>query len=439
MEKNSIFLLSFANVKNISFEEYEKDFTFIVNDRHYKTSRAKADLLSPIVRRYHYTDESIQEITININKLNDDQKSTDYFSDFLQLTNFEEKSIDENHRKHYIEYFYELGNMNEYLRLQPEYFDDLSPGNVILRLQLLYKLNVVNEENENMQEIIKYASTHFEEINKEEMKKLEPEILEEIIKNPSLRLNEEDSLIRFVLELYEIDSKYSTLFEYVEFKNVKVDSLQKFIDVFDIDFLNSKIWKGFCQRLISSETSERHNYKYITREHEEVTEFNGLLRYLSNKTGGNIHDNGTIEVTSNSIYSDSHHPKNLLDYQNTEFNSYHSIGRPDGYICFDFKDRKIQLTSYTIKSREGGQNWYHLKNWKIEVSDDKEHWIMIDEHKDDSTLNGPKIVATFNIKEKPSFYQYVRLQLTGTDWNGSYYMIFYSLEMYGKLYEPNLK
>ena len=106
------------------------------------------------------------------------------------------------------------------------------------------------DESESMQETVKYASTHFEEINKEEMKKLEPELLEEIIRNPSLRLNEEDSLIEFILELYKIDSKYSTLFEYVEFKNVKVDSLQKFIDLFDIELLNSQIWKRICQRLV---------------------------------------------------------------------------------------------------------------------------------------------------------------------------------------------
>lgn len=174
------------------------------------------------------------------------------------------------------------------------------------------------QENESIKESINFASSHFEEINKEEMKTLDQDVLEEIIKNQSLRLNDEDSLIEFVLELYEIDCKYSSLFEYVEFKNAKVDSLQKFIDIFDIEFLNSQIWKRICQRLISSETvdekSDRYIVNYITKEHKEGDEFDGLLRYLSDKTGGNIHDNGTIEVTSNSIASDGSHPKYLLDY-----------------------------------------------------------------------------------------------------------------------------
>lgn len=442
MEKDNKYTLSCENVKNIPIDKYEQNFTFIVNGKRYQTSRVKADLLSPVVSGYHLIDESIEEMNITTKggEEKETQSEIDYFSDFIKLTDFSTKSIDENHRKHYIEYFYELGNINEYLRLQPEYFESLSPENVIDRLKFLYKLNVFKDESESMQEIVKYASTHFEEINKEEMKKLEPELLEEIIRNPSLRLNEEDSLIEFILELYKIDSKYSTLFEYVEFKNVNVDSLQKFIDLFDIELLNSQIWKRICQRLISSETSnettDRYNVKYITREHEEGTEFNGLLRYLSDETGGNIHDNGTIEVTSNSIHSDGRHPKYLLDYQNTESISYNSNNTSDGYICFDFKDRKIQLTSYTIKSYAASSNNYHLKNWNIEVSDDKEHWIKIDEHTNDPTLNGSKIVAKFNIKNKTNFYQYVRLHQTGTNWRNDYYMIFYSLEMYGKLTEP---
>ena len=102
------------------------------------------------------------------------------------------------------------------------------------------------------------------------------------------------------------------------------------------------------------------------------------------------------------------------------------------------KKKRIQLSSYTIKSLGAGPNNYHLKNWNIEVSKDKEHWIPIDEHKNDSTLNGSRIISTFEIQKKqPDFYQYIRLHQTGTNWENDYYMIFYSLEMYGKLLEPS--
>lgn len=67
------------------------------------------------------------------------------------------------------------------------------------------------------------------------------------------------------------------------------------------------------------------------------------------KTGGNLHDNGTIEITSNSIISDPYyHPKNLVDYQQTT--AYKSSKNTESIVCFDFKDQKIQPTSYSIRS-----------------------------------------------------------------------------------------
>lgn len=44
------FSLSFDNVKEIPLDKYEKNFTFIVNDKKYETSRYVADLVSPIIR-----------------------------------------------------------------------------------------------------------------------------------------------------------------------------------------------------------------------------------------------------------------------------------------------------------------------------------------------------------------------------------------------------
>lgn len=130
MAKNTQFILSFENTKNIPFEKYDNNFTFIVDRQRYVTSRVKAYFLSPIVSRYHDTDESIQEITITTSE----QKDEDYFSDFLNLTNFEENAIDEKRRTRYIEYFYLLGNTNECYRLQSEYFENLSTKNIVDRL-----------------------------------------------------------------------------------------------------------------------------------------------------------------------------------------------------------------------------------------------------------------------------------------------------------------
>lgn len=87
-----------------------------------------------------------------------------------------------------------------------------------------------------MLKVINFASEHFEEIDKEEMKILDLDLLEEIINNSSLKLEEENSLIEFILDLYETDTKYSILFEYVEFTNAKDECFEKFIKEFGIEF-----------------------------------------------------------------------------------------------------------------------------------------------------------------------------------------------------------
>ena len=97
------------------------------------------------------------------------------------------------------------------------------------------------------------------------------------------------------------------------------------------------------------------------------------------------------------------------------------------------------MTSYSIKSYAGYQNWHNLKNWKIEVSNDGNEWTTIDEHKNDSTLNGDRVIGTFKIQQETQFYRFIRLHQTGQNWANNNYMVFYCIEFYGKLKEPTNK
>ena len=115
------YALNFDNFRNIAISKYDKNFTFIVGDKKLYTSRIIADLLSPIINAYHYSDECINEFTINPSSQNDD-----YFEDFLKLPESEKVELDSNHIKSYSEYFLQLGNTDEFLKLHPAYFEDLT-------------------------------------------------------------------------------------------------------------------------------------------------------------------------------------------------------------------------------------------------------------------------------------------------------------------------
>lgn len=169
--------------------------------------------------------------------------------------------------------------------------------------------------------------------------------------------------------------------------------------------------------------------------YKEGKDFNGIINYLTSKTGKNIHDSQTIEVTSNSIYSNEHHPKNLLDLNDN--NDYWSkVKDQNAWICFDFKDMKIEISNYSIKSGNCKDS-NNIKNWVIEISDDGNNWIQIDQHSNYTGLNGYRIIKTFSVSRK-SFSRYCRFRHNG-EYYGCYFsntIIIRSIEFYGRLQEP---
>ena len=156
-------------------------------------------------------------------------------------------------------------------------------------------------------------------------------------------------------------------------------------------------------------------------------EMDGIVCYLTNKTGGNIHDNGTIEVTSN-YENSSNPPKNVVDFNNDSYycsSNYTS----DAWICFNFKSMEIEISNYTIKSaRTSG----HVKNWVIEVSNDGNNWTEIHQVTNYSGLNGDNVIKTFEVQQKQKC-KYCRLRHTGEYWDMNSYFRIGCIEFFGSL------
>ena len=155
---------------------------------------------------------------------------------------------------------------------------------------------------------------------------------------------------------------------------------------------------------------------------------------MTSKTGSNIHDNKTIEVSTNSPFSD-YYTKNLLDFN--QDNIYAS--KPEdqtAWICFDFKNMKIELSHYSIKSHNSSPGYNHIKNWVIEISDDGKEWTKIDEHSNYTELNGRSIIKTFKISQK-HFSRFIRLRNNGEFYgcNNGFCLCLNSIEFYGQLQE----
>lgn len=212
--------------------------------------------------------------------------------------------------------------------------------------------------------------------------------------------------------------------------------------------IDGGIWKSLCERLINAgdrkDTTERYinceKMKFVELKYSKNHEFEGIMNYLSDKTNGNIHDNGTIEITSNSCENkQDSNPKFTVDYhKNNDQNIYRSNSSsndPNKTITFDFKNMRVQLSDYAIQScKFGDEDYCHLKNWVVEVSNDKNEWKIIDSHENDASLNnkGAKSVFKCNCD---NFYRYVQLRQTGNSWYKDGHLYINLIEFFGKLKE----
>lgn len=160
-------------------------------------------------------------------------------------------------------------------------------------------------------------------------------------------------------------------------------------------------------------------------------ELNGIIKYLTNQAGGNIFDKKTIGMEFSDFNKNGFHPKNTLDFNSTCY--YQPNTKDQCWFTLDFKDMRIKITSYSMKSCTYSTDMHHPKNWEISVSNDGDLWTQIDEKKNCSKLNGSSIIATFDVKPN-DFSRYVRFHHTSEPWGGGY-LDLSCIEFYGYLRE----
>lgn len=430
--------LNTSSILSVPLQTYEKDFSFIVNGKEFKTSRFISDLLSPIICRLHLNDPTIDSFIINTENQGD-------FSHILNLHNFEPATFSASELPFLSEVISKLGNGSiEYE--SEESGIEISVDNVLRLLReqegsgLFYSKEISRE--------IEFASSHFSEVCEsgiEELKNLSVETVMNIMSNDELRLKNEDELLKIINCLYSNDCKYSILYETVLFSNVTVCMMKEFLDLFDSKDMTVFLWKRLSCRLCgvieNPVMSEESLGRYLeSPKNESVTKFEytddkvfkGIFNHLQTQTGGKIENE--ISFTASSVNSgDNFQPKNVALFGDQN-NYFHSLNEENSWICFDFKDRRVVPTHYTVKSVNWGVNNHHPKSWQIEGSIDNSSWETIDEEKNCTFLNGKSHVHTFAMNHPTSTeFRYIRMRQTDKNWCGCNYLIFDSFEIYGRL------
>ncbi|KAK8841733.1 hypothetical protein M9Y10_026678 [Tritrichomonas musculus] len=345
--------LKFSSIFKIPFQVYKQDFTFLVNGKEFKTYQVISDLISSKISQIHLNDPTFDTFTINTQSQGD-------FSHILNLVKFDEISINDNESDFFYEVMEQLGHDNFEINKVEENIE-YTVDNV---LPLLLKKIKKHKKHSNE---IEFISSHLSEVISKHCKEifeLDASTLSDILNHPKLRVKDEDEILKLVNEIYRRESSYSFLYGSVIFENVTIDSMAEFLTIFDYNDLDIGVWKSISARLekkIYKEIKQNERYKKRAKItdfiHKENDEFNGIVKYLTDKTGGNIHDNGTISITASS-FGKSNPPQNLVNLNQSNYyltkngqesDNYHLFGSLKAFKASNQSKNKVLFLRYTIR------------------------------------------------------------------------------------------
>lgn len=163
--------------------------------------------------------------------------------------------------------------------------------------------------------------------------------------------------------------------------------------------------------------------------------FNGIISHLGHGNPKNVISDGTIEITASPNQSDDLGlSKHVVEYDSDSY--YYSTNVKDSWIMFDFKQRKVKLSHYSIKTnRFGDAGHWHLQNWCIEGSNDKSSWKELDARNNEKSLDHKLASNTFEIRnsENNNFYKFIKLRQTDVNTQGNHEILLSSIEFFGNI------
>ena len=145
----------------------------------------------------------------------------------------------------------------------------------------------------------------------------------------------------------------------------------------------------------------------------------GIIAHLTRACGGNVHDKGIVDVTGNSLvhrirgFGYGCQAENAADF---ESDSHVCLTVGAEWVCYDFKDRRVLPSSYSVGLPVTcDQVWRSrpLKSWVVEVSNDGYLWLEIDRQENISDLKDKFTICHFKISHVPSeSFRFFRLRPT---------------------------
>jgi hypothetical protein len=398
------------------------DFVLQIGSERIKCSRFEAAFLSPRITSILLADPTVEEYEIKVESV--EKVNLDSLLSLSRNGSFE---VSESNFEFLKGIAKSLGNQElcEALKQFNSEREELNTSNVCERLSLSRVLEVSACQE------IDYLASHFYELDENLLKVMELKDLTEILRSDQLRILSEDSLLGFVLELgqgcFELLGCLHT--EYLS-----PSAMSRLLESVSLEEVDTNLWKSLCRRLllaVSVPVDQFTPTRFRVNEFpfDSSRQFDGIISHLTLECGENVHTHGIVLITASSNGSNACHQ--VVDYG---WNNYwFSRSEPNSWIEFDFKDRRISPTHYTIKS--GGESGCQLVNWSLDGSNDEISWTNLD-RRSTKELVGKYIVKPYECKSvrgSTQFFRFIRLTQTSEDSSSNHYLLLANLEFFGKV------
>lgn len=401
---------------------YNKDFKLDMGDTEevILCSKSQISFLSPTISKLLITDPTINEFALMT-------PNSSQCSDILRsLLSGSSVYINQNMKETFYSIMLELGNEEVLQNIEEE----LTLENVLEIVQIKY-LKSMNIERE-----ISFIASHFIELKKEEMSLLDATIIDSILGCESLVVESEHSLFDFIKDLISVyGTEYQFLLCHLRLEYLETKELAYVSSLINDDNIGCFLPRLLDRLILPLNEVSSFNQRYM--KNEEVIQyrndnFDGIFSRLWHEAGGNPISKGlvSIEETTNRT---PHRVSFLIDPEARKRTDWYCGTEDDknGSFIIDFKDKKVHLSGYSLMS--GSPLWIDFMNaWKIEGSDDKESWKVIDSQK---TRDLQSFMAEKYYDCKPSRpFRFFRIMMTEKTTRDFYFMGLHAIEFFGTLY-----
>jgi hypothetical protein len=164
----------------------------------------------------------------------------------------------------------------------------------------------------------------------------------------------------------------------------------------------------------------------------EAGSLDGIIAHLRKGAPGRRHlaeVNQMVRVSSKSVCKEHPEwgPNNVIDLSPRSDSHFESKATPGQWILWDFRDRRVCPTRYTIRT-------HFLKSWVVEGSVDGSSWVEIDRQTDNRSFTHGCAAVSFDASRHTDF-RFIRLTQTAKNFYGSDDLVLWAVEFFGTLFE----